>query len=137
MDYKDTTFLEYQKKKLEMLNELGRKEKMCIGVNCNDCPFHTLLRSNGCNGNCGDLELLYPEEALKAVMQYHETDWTKVPVDTKIFVKEFEEDEWDKRHFAKFENGEVYAYSDGNTSFTTDIVSPWKFAKLYNEKENE
>ena len=133
MCYKDITFLEYQKKKLEMVNELGRKEGMCIGVNCSDCPLYTLLRGNGCN-NCSALELLYPEETLKAVMQYHETDWTKVPVDTKILVKDFEEDEWDKRHFAKYENGEVYAYCDGNTSFTTDRMSAWDFAKLYNEK---
>ena len=136
MCYKDITFLEYQKKKLEILNELGRKEGMCIGVNCNDCPLYKLLRGNGCN-HCSALELLYPEETLKAVMQYHETDWTKVPVDTKILVKYSEQDEWEKRHFAKFENGEVYAYSDGSTSFTTDVVSPWNFAKLYNEKENE
>lgn len=131
MDYKDTTFLEYQKKKLEMLNELGRISGVCCGVSCKECPLSKYEYV------CDYMELLHPEKALKAVMQYHETDWTKVPVDTKILVKYSEKDGWEKRHFAKFENGEVYAYSDGNTSFTTDIVSPWKFAKLYNEKENE
>lgn len=135
-DYKDVTFLEYQNKKLEMLNELGRKSGMCAGVKCEDCPFSPLLVNHDCNCNFS-LELLYPEEALKAVMSYNEIDWTKVPVNTKILVKISGQEQWRKRHFAKFENEKVYAYGNGGTSFTTGAVSPWDFAKLYKEEENE
>ena len=42
-------------------------------------------------------------------------DWAKVPVDTPILVQKKVEL---KRHFAKFENGFVYYYDNGRTSWT-------------------
>ena len=42
-------------------------------------------------------------------------DWSKVAVDTPILVKQKVEL---KRHFAKFENGFVYYYDNGRTSWT-------------------
>lgn len=69
-------------------------------------------------------------------------DWSKVPVDTKILVancdSEGEVIEWKKRHFAKYENGIVYAWSDGKTSFTAKLDGScmnWDCAKLYKEGE--
>ena len=44
------------------------------------------------------------------------TDWTKVAVDTKVLI-EFS-GKWNKRHFAKYENGKIFAYTYGTTSFT-------------------
>jgi hypothetical protein len=59
-----------------------------------------------------------------------EPDWRKVPVDTKILVRDKDIDPWEKRHFAKFENGDVYAWVDGKTSFTTRNTMCWQHAKL-------
>lgn len=67
-------------------------------------------------------------------------DWSKVEVDTKILVRDNEEYYWKKRHFAKFENGIVYSFHNGNTSFTSDSVDEvirWNYAKLYKETPNE
>ena len=64
-----------------------------------------------------------------------EIDWAKVPVDTKIFVKQFEYDEWVPRHFAKFENRAVYAWVDGKTSHTTKVMIKCMYAKLEEKKE--
>lgn len=53
-------------------------------------------------------------------------DWSKVAVDTPIIVKEKIDL---KRHFAKFENGFVYYYDNGRTSWTggyTVYASPCK-----------
>ena len=58
-------------------------------------------------------------------------DWSKVEVDTKVLVRHKDEQDWEKRHFAKYEDGKVYAWSDGLTSFTTEICYPWNQAKLY------
>ena len=69
-------------------------------------------------------------------------DWSKVPVDAKVLVKNYEISSWVKRHFAKYENGKVYTFDNGSTSFTAngyndrDITS-WDFAKLYNEEEDK
>lgn len=46
-------------------------------------------------------------------------DWSKVAVDTPIIVKE---KIYLKRHFAKFENGFVYYYNNGRTSWTGDYT---------------
>ena len=65
------------------------------------------------------------------------TDWSKVKVDTKILVKDSTNETWCRRHFAKFENGKIYAWTDGYTSWTSDYeeVIAWKYAKLAEESE--
>lgn len=63
-------------------------------------------------------------------------DWSKVPVDTKIEVRVSEHNEWNKRHFAKFEDGFIYAWDNGKTSFTSNTkvsYTAWQQAKLYKE----
>lgn len=61
-------------------------------------------------------------------------DWSKVPVDTKILVKDKFDSTWTKRHFAFYKNGVVYAWRSGKTSYTvknTDDTYRWDYAKLY------
>lgn len=130
MDYSNTTFLEYQKKKKEMLNDLGRISGMCNGMNCRECPLSKY------EAICDAAELLCPQEALNAVMSYKpKVDWTKVPVDAKILVRDNEEDCWCKRHFALYKYGKIYAYSHGATSFSSNDITDWKYAKLYKDDE--
>lgn len=57
-------------------------------------------------------------------------DWSKVAVDTPILVRDNSLSEWGKRYFAKYENGSVYAWSNGATSWSGDRCTPWKLAKL-------
>lgn len=64
-------------------------------------------------------------------------DWSKVAVDTPILVRDSEKEEWRKRYFAKFENGKVYAWLGGATSWSvcSNNVTVWKFAKLAESEE--
>lgn len=64
-------------------------------------------------------------------------DWSKVPVDTKILVGDNADGISYKRHFAKYENGKVYGFCNGCTSFTASKspYATWKYAKLYEEGE--
>lgn len=60
-------------------------------------------------------------------------DWSKVVVDTPIYVREHEGNVWEKRHFAFFKNGKVYSWLSGVTSWTADnkdYVFSWRYAKL-------
>ena len=66
-----------------------------------------------------------------------ETDWSKVKVDTPILVKNSEDKMWRKRHFAKYKNGNVYAWSDGLTSWTAYDMMAWKYAKLAESEESK
>ena len=72
-------------------------------------------------------------------MEFREvTDWSKVPVDTKVLVSD-DGEEWNRRHFAKYEDGKVYCFNDGYTSFTIvnyaylSNATSWEYAKLYQE----
>lgn len=60
-------------------------------------------------------------------------DWSKVKVDTPILVRQYEQDEWEKRHFACFKDGRVCAWLCGATSWSADCegdTTDWNFAKL-------
>ena len=72
-------------------------------------------------------------------MEFREVvDWSKVPVDTKVLVSE-DGKEWSRRHFAKYEDGKVWCFNGGLTSFTTveriyfSNATSWDYAKLYQE----
>ena len=64
-----------------------------------------------------------------------EVDWNNVEIDTPILVTNFEDGKWRQRYFAKFEDGKVYAWVDGGTSWSSDNKThKWKYAKLADEK---
>ena len=91
----------------------------CSGILCSDCLFYN---------HCCD----------KAIKEWCESeyveppvDWSKVSVDTPILVRDSEFDGWSQRHFAKYDNGTVYAWSDGRTSWTAyGKLNAHKYAKL-------
>lgn len=58
-------------------------------------------------------------------------DWSKVAVDTKILVSDDNVD-WYKKHFAKFEDGIIYAFYSGATQWSNDnqAFCHWNYAKL-------
>ena len=61
-----------------------------------------------------------------------EIDWSKVEVDTKVLVSD-DGEEWHKRHFARYEEGIVYVWGYGATSWTTRITPCCPYAKLAEE----
>ena len=86
-----------------------------------------------CCSNC-----LFGHNCDEAVKEWCESeyieppvDWSKVPVDTPILVRDSEFDGWSQRHFAKCDNGTVYAWSDGRTQWTAyGKLNAHKYAKL-------
>jgi hypothetical protein len=85
-------------------------------------------------GKYDSLELVWERE------QEQEIDWSMVEIDQKILVS-MNNINWERRYFAKYENGLIYAWHNGCTSFTVplknnyDYFSPWRYAKLYKEGE--
>ena len=63
-----------------------------------------------------------------------EIDWEKVPVDTKIWVKNSHDPIWIPRHFAEYKHGKVHAWLKGKTSFTTSEEQSWDCAELAEDK---
>ena len=64
-----------------------------------------------------------------------EVDGNQIKVDTPILVRQGKNGEWLERHFAKYENGDVYAWVDGQTSWTGADKIKWKYAKLAETEE--
>ena len=59
-------------------------------------------------------------------------DWSKVKVDTPILVSNDNKD-WIKRYFARYEDGNVYGWLNGKTSWTATgelSIGHWNYAKL-------
>ena len=57
-------------------------------------------------------------------------DWSKVTVDTPILVRDYDYQDWFKRYFAKFENGVVFSWAEGSTSWSAERSIRWRQAKL-------
>lgn len=105
--------------------------------NCTRCLFNEWERkgnklSNLTQESFDELKEIVEEEANKV-------DWSKVPVDTKILVRDEDWHEWKRRYFAKFEDGVVYAWAAGTASFSNNgySVTDWRQAKLYKGGEEE
>lgn len=99
----------------------------CHKLACGDCLFNT-------HGSyyCGDNADKW------ANSEYVEppVDWSKVAVDTPILVRNSANLEWIKRYFAKYENGSVYAWSYGATSWSSEgRTVAWGLAKLPERSE--
>ena len=62
-----------------------------------------------------------------------EIDWDKVEVDTKVLVRDRPYNEWLKRYFAKYENGKVYVFDDGRTSWNCRGITHWEETKLWED----
>ena len=99
----------------------------CQYTDCWNCSFSSHIDGVCCTVNRKNW----------ANSEYEEyVDWSKVPVDTKILVRDSENASWAPRHFAGVAHGCIYAFSYGRTSFTCNSKGrSWRYAKLYKEEE--
>ena len=103
---------------------------------CDEFIKPYILKKDSCGGipcrTCSMLQMLWLSEDYEEP----EVDWSKVEVDTPILVRDYESQEWEARHFAKYEDGYIYSWDGGSTSWTSrGNVTEWKFAKLAEGEE--
>lgn len=105
------------------------KPAICAEIKCEECDFY---ESDSCKGSTYNFH-----EWLNSEYVEPPVDWSKVAVDTPILVKDYEEGEWVRRHFAKYENNTVYTWSAGSTSWSVDSgnITAWEMAKLAESEE--
>ena len=105
--------------------------KGCDGSNfCRDFVKPRILKSRSCaNTSCDQCKML---QIIWLMEEYEEpeVDWSEVKVDAPILVRQGNNGRWLERHFAKYENGDVYAWVDGQTSWTGEDKIKWRYAKL-------
>ena len=106
------------------------KPAICEEIKCRDCDFYE--SSDSCKGS----EYKF-REWLNSEYIEPPVDWSKVAVDTQILVRDSREEAWRKRYFAKYENGKVYTWLVGATSWSAhrSNVVGWGMAKLAESEE--
>ena len=100
----------------------------CVSMKCSECGFYSTNYS--CTHNV--------REWLDSEYVAPPVDWSKVAVDTPILVRDSEEEMWRRRHFAKYENGIVFAWKNGLTSWSacmSNDITDWKMVKLAESEE--
>ena len=107
------------------------------GVNfCNNFVIPVIRKGCECLSSCEQCRML---QTIWLLEDYEEpeSDWSKVEVDTPILVRDIEYNRWIKRYFAKYENGLIYAWNGGATSWSTDAITDWAYAKLAEMEDTE
>ena len=107
----------------------GQLQRCDGNTRCRECLFF-----NQSDYLCSDRALNW----LFTEYKEPEVDWSKVKVDTPILVGNTENDVTHKRYFAKYEDGKVYTWGGGTTSWTVSgeyDVTFWKYAKLAESEE--
>ena len=98
---------------------------------CNEFVQPHILNSSNCGGiDCYNCQL---RQMIWLLEEYEEPEvnWSEVEVDTPILVRDNKNTEWIRRHFAKYEDGVIYTWDGGSTSWTSrGNVTEWKHAKL-------
>lgn len=125
IDVTKVTAIEY----LEKLIKISNEENCNYENDCNTCR-HNLTSC----ASIIEIANMGVANHIKGVMTFElsetETDWTKVEKDTLIEVRDSETDDWVKRYFSHYHNGQVFAYLNGCTSKTETLVSTWDYARL-------
>lgn len=129
------------------IGEILKKEN--VGKLCSDSSknyTYKVVKRMQCNEEVYDLErtsdglvigdIYYTSKILSMDFTIESIDWENISVDTKILVS-IDGEKWNKRYFAKYINGGVYAWDCGATSFSSNHCTKWAYAKLYKEEEKQ
>ena len=110
-----------------------REYKGSSGYFCTKFIMPHILKKDSCAGisceHCHTLQMIWLLEDYEEPEE-PEIDWSKVEVDTPVLIKDRENEEWKKRHFAKYEYGRVYVWNNGSTSWSACRMYDYKYAKL-------
>lgn len=108
---------------------------------CNEFIIPHILKKDSCADisceHCHILQMIWLLEECEETKE-PETDWSKVEVDTPILVRndDYATTSWLRRYFAEYDDGVVYAWNCGCTSWSETVMTAWKYAKLA-ESEDE
>lgn len=129
IDVTKVTAIEYLEKLIEIASE-----ETCFqsieSIDCEDCKYHNI--------SCVSTEEIAEigaENHIKSVMMFgtkFEIEWSKVEKDTLIEVGN-DGKGWNRRYFARYQNGTVYTYIDGRTSKTESRIVDWNYARIADE----
>lgn len=106
--------------------------------NVNEAPIGSYKKRVLISGGITIFSNVEPHKVYDIAEELGIIDWTDVKINTPILVRNFDDERWQKGHFAKYDGGRVFAFPKGRTSFTSglDWGIAFEQAKLA-EVENE
>ena len=92
----------------------------CLSTECHSCQFYDTY--------CVGAFVKWANSEYKE----REIDWSKVPVDTPIYVWDDNDSKTYKRYFAGYDkvNNMIIAFNDGGTSWSSVTTTKWDNAKI-------
>ena len=92
----------------------------CLSTECHSCQFYDTY--------CVGAFVKWANSEYKE----REIDWSKVPVDTPIYVWDNNDNRTYKRHFAGYdkENNMIFVFDDKGTSWSSVTTTKWDNAKI-------
>lgn len=111
-------------------NSIGVRKNDGIPYSCSDLSCYDCLFYDDINACRNDKDLLNWAESEHV---NYEVDWTKVPVDTPVYCQANICQDESPGYFAHFNNGIVYIWRNGKTSFTSryrDDICSCQFVRL-------
>lgn len=78
----------------------------------------------------------------KLIWERGTVDWSQIPVDTKVLVKDRKDGKWEPRYFAEYKKGKVLTYPYGMDSWSSSYENPlilpsWNYYKLAEEPKEK
>ena len=126
-----------EKYKEEIINFNDEEQDMCedfIKKRILSSFGYTECKEVSCD-KCHMLQFIWLQEEYEEPKE-PEVDWSKVEVDTPIYVRDNRETPWMRRYFAQYENGKIFVWIDGKASWTSEEYSvPYVYGKLANMDE--
>lgn len=96
----------------------------CSSLDCYKCDLYTTDYEHDCNDKLAEW----------CNKEYQEVDWSKIPVDTKVYVRDSKNEQWLPRYFATYDEytDSVMTYDNGATSWSgrSELTNRWNYAKL-------
>lgn len=91
-------------------------------------PQYEMVCEDNCY-NCIKIQLEWGNKEYKEP----KIDWVKVAIDTPVLVRDSDGSDWHKRYFAKYQDGKIFTYNYGCTSWSANGTTNWKQGKLADE----
>ena len=123
----------FEKKETIGFDVVTNRVCACVDIDdCDKCKFTSTYDHSHCANRF----------ATWLVSEYkgpaEDVDWSKVPVDTQVLVRDRDDQPWNRRYFAKYENGKFYVFAFGKNSWSDNgemDINPWKNIKLANPED--
>lgn len=134
-----------EKYKNELINSINENGRLCDFVK-NHGVFRVLGRVDECScvycSSCAVLLQLWLDEECEEYEEPSkpEVDWSKIPVDTLVRVRDYEDEKWYLRYFKGIDDSSLYRFvtwESGTTSVTAnDATENWNHCELVEDEDD-